>query len=106
MKKLFYGMLITIILGISQISYADSVDNALKFCSALDTTGMLSTPCNVSGSNKSIDVTIDTSNSEARKICRGITAQAYQVGAQFEKGWKVRIYSPYGGVDAIAQCYF
>jgi len=94
------------IFGLSQASYADTVDNAFKFCSALDATGILSKPCEVSGWNKSIDVTMDTSSTEARKICSGIVAQASQVGARFDRGWKVRIYSPYSNGNTIAQCSF
>ena len=100
------GLAATMILGLSQVSYADTVDNAFKFCSALDATGMLSKPCDVSGWNQSIDVTMDTSSSEARKICSGIVAQASQVGAHFDRGWKVRIYSPYSNGNTIAQCSF
>ena len=94
------------IIGLSQASYADTVDNALKFCSALDGTGMLSKPCDVSGWNQSIDITMDAASSEARKICSGIVAQASQVGASFDRGWKVRIYSPYSDGNTIAQCSF
>ena len=96
----------TMIIGVSQVSYADTVDNAYKFCSALDATGLLSKPCNVSGRNQSIDVTMDASSSEARKMCSGIVAQASQVGARFDRGWKVRIYSPYSNGNTIAQCSF
>lgn len=90
----------------SQAALADSVENAYRFCSALDSTGLLSQPCKVSGWNQAIDATIDTSSSEARKICAGIVAQASQIGARFDKGWKVRIYSPYSNGNTIAQCSF
>lgn len=89
-----------------QAASADTVDNAYGFCSALDGTGLLSKPCEVSGWSQAIDVSIDTSSSEARKICAGIVAQASQVGAHFDKGWKVRIYSPYSNGNTIAQCSF
>jgi len=85
---------------------ADTVDNAFRFCSALDGTGLLSKPCEVSGGSQAIDVTIDTSSSEARKICSSIVAQASQVGAHFDRGLKVRIYSPYSNGNTIAQCSF
>lgn len=85
---------------------ADTVDNAFRFCRALDGTGVLSKPCEVSGWSQAIDLSIDTSSSEARKICAGIIAQASQVGAHFDKGWKVRIYSPYSNGNTIAQCGF
>ena len=105
-KNTIVGFAVAMILGLSQASYADTVDNAFKFCSALDATGLLSKPCDVSGWNQSIDVTMDTSSTEARKMCAGIVAQASQVGARFDRGWKVRIYSPYSNGNTIAQCSF
>ena len=108
-KNTIAGLTAMMIIGLSQASYADTadtVDNAFKFCRALDATGMLSKPCDVSGWNHSIDVTMDTSSSEARKICSAIVAQASRVGASFDRGWKVRIYSPYSNGNTIAQCSF
>ena len=57
-----------------QIVTGNTIDNAFKFCSVLDGTGLLSKPCKVSGWSQSIDVSIDTSSSEARRICTGITS--------------------------------
>lgn len=75
-RKTVAGLAAMMVLGLSQVSHADTIDNAFKFCSALDATGVLSKLCDVSGWNQSIDVTMDTSSSEARKICSGIVAQA------------------------------
>lgn len=105
-KNTIVGFIVAIIIGMSQASYADTVDNAFKFCRALDSTGLLSEPCDVSGWNQSIDIIMDTSSAEARKICAGIVAQAAQVGARFDRDWKVRIYSPYSNGNVIAQCRF
>lgn len=102
MKQVVFIVVVTIVFGVVQVSSASSVDNAYKFCSALDSTGMLSKQCEVSSAGKSINVTMNTSENEAQKICRGITAQASQVGARFESGWKVKIYPAYGSSSAIA----
>jgi hypothetical protein len=89
-----------------QVAGADTVYNAFRFCSALDGTGLLSRPCKVSGWSQAFNVSSDTTSSDARDSCAGIVAQASQVGAHFDKGWKVRIYSPYSNGNTIAQCCF
>ncbi|MCK5284954.1 MAG: hypothetical protein KAJ86_05145 [Alphaproteobacteria bacterium] len=104
LKVIITVLSVTAFLGFSQISKADTVDNAYKFCYALDSTGLLSEPCKVSGWGRSIDVSIDTSSSEARKICSGIVAQASQLNIRFDDGWKIKIYSPYSNGNTIAQC--
>jgi len=100
-KNTLMKLTVVFALGFSHVSSADSVDTAFRFCDALDATGLLSKPCKVSGWNMSIDVSIDTTSSEARSICQGIAAQA---GSSFDSGWKVRIYSPYSSENTIAQC--
>jgi len=101
-KKWLSHLTITVLLIGSQAAYAvDSVDNAFKFCTALDGTGLLSKPCEVSGWSLSIDISIDTTSNEARKICSGIASQG---GGRFDRGWKLKIYSPYSNGNTLAQC--
>jgi hypothetical protein len=106
LRKISTTFVAIVVVGLSQVSIADTVGNAYRFCSALDATGLLNKPCDVSGSNQSIDVTMDTTSSEAMEMCSFIVTQASQVGAHFDRGWKVRIYSPYSSGNTIAQCNF
>jgi len=84
-------------------SHADPVADAYRLCKAMEGTG-LTTDCEVSGYHSRVDVTIDTTGSEARKICAGVAEQMAQAGANFQGKWKLRILSPYSGDKAIAVC--
>lgn len=64
----------------------------------------LTTECEVSGYHSRVDVTIDTTGFEARKICAGVAEQMAKAGADFQGKWKLRILSPYSGDRAIAVC--
>lgn len=96
------------VLGIPMTAaFADSessVNHAYKLCEVFDNTGMLSEPCSVSGWNSSVDVKMDTSGSEARKICNGVAKVMRTQGVRFDKRWKIRIYSPFSGDSTLAQC--
>jgi hypothetical protein len=47
---------------------ADAVDNAFRLCAAFEKTG-LSTECDVRGWGSTVDVRLDTTSAEARKMC-------------------------------------
>lgn len=81
-----------------------SVDNAYKLCTLFDGTGLTSAPCSVSGWNSSVDVKIDMTSGEARKLCPQLTGLARQKGMTFDSRWQLRIYSPYSGDNTIAFC--
>lgn len=85
-------------------AFSDTVDNAYRLCSTFDDTGFLSEPCDVSGWNQAVDVSIDTDSSEARKICSGVAGIMAQKNIRFDRGWKIRIYSPYSNNNTIATC--
>lgn len=87
-------------------TFANSSENARSICSAFEGTESLSGPCRVSSSSKSINVTMNTSVSEAQKICRGVTRQINQSGIRLEHGWKLKIYSVHSSASPIAECYF
>ncbi len=91
--------------SIGSVTFAnDTVDNAFRLCAALEGTGLLSSECEVSGWNQTVEVIIDTSGSEARSICVGVSKMMVGIGAKFDKGWKLKIYSPYSGEKTIAFC--
>lgn len=85
-------------------AFADTVDNAYRLCSVFDGTGLLSKPCDVSGWNQAVDVSMDTSSSEARKICSSVADMMAQKNIRFDRGWKIRIYSPFSNGNTIATC--
>jgi hypothetical protein len=85
-------------------STTGAVENAFRFCAALDQTGLLSEKCSVSGWASSVDISIDTSAIEAHKICATSTDFATRNGIAFDRGWQLRIYSPFSGGKTIAIC--
>lgn len=88
----------------AQLTLADTVDNAYHLCSVFDATGLLSQPCEVSGWNQAVDVSMDTNSTEARKICSGVSAMMAKEDILFGPDWKIRIYSPYSNENTIATC--
>jgi len=79
-------------------------DDVVNFCKALDSTGMLTNKCGISTSNQSVDIVLNTSSSEAKKMCSEIAAMDRHLGVSIESGWKLRIFSPNG--NSIAACNF
>jgi len=85
-------------------AHADVVDDAYKVCAAMENTG-LTTSCKVDGWKGAIDVRIDTSSTEARKICEGVAEMMAQQTGSFRDGrWKLQIFSPYSGDQPVAVC--
>lgn len=78
-------------------------DDAFLLCKAMEGTG-LTTECKVQGYDRAVDVTIDTTGAEARKICVGVAAEMTKYTANFSGQWKLRIFSPYSGNRPIATC--
>ncbi len=76
---------------------SQSVDNAFMLCRVLDGTNMLSEPCDVSGWGSSVDM-------EARKLCPSIKDMLTKKSITFDKGWTMKIKSPYSGDKTIAIC--
>lgn len=83
---------------------SSSVDNAYRFCMALDSIDLLTQKCEVSGWNSSVDIYIDRTSSVARKICTQLSVFAHENKIKFDSGWSLRIYSPYSGNNTIATC--
>lgn len=79
-------------------------DTACALCSVVDSTGLGSQPCEVSGWNSSVTATLDMSSSEARKVCAQVAALLKQKGISFDAGWTLQIRSPYSGDNTIAYC--
>ena len=90
---------------IRKVESRDVIDDAYRFCAAIESTGMAS-GCEISGAKGTIDVTMDTNSSEARKMCKGMVSQMASMTKNFRNGrWKLQIFSPYGS-RPIARCSF
>jgi hypothetical protein len=91
----------------NRLAHADSADtsaaNALRLCAVFDSEGDESEPCKVSGWSASVEVSIDTSGPEARKICEGTVKMLTKLKVTFN-GWKLKIYSPFSAGKTIAVC--
>ena len=84
---------------------ADAVENAYTLCQAIDASGLSSSPCEVSGWSGSVTATMNTSSSEARKMCAGMVAMVTQRNIHFRgRQWTLQIKSPYSGDNTIAFC--
>lgn len=96
------------LMAMSLAARSDAFDDMLTVCSALERTGM-TTECKFKAP-RMIDVTIDTTGAEARKICAGVAAQSaetfesFKVDASNGKAWKLRVISPYSNNTPIAIC--
>ncbi len=102
--RYFFGLLLAVSMTASpEVASADVVSDAYGLCRTFEATG-LSTECEVSGWNSTVDVTIDTSGGEARKICAGVVEMMAEKTRSFAGKWKLRIFSPYSGDRPIAVC--
>ena len=89
----------------SQKRPTSSVDSAFKLCQAIDISGVAAEPCQVSGFNSSITISLDMTSIEARKSC--IQIPNYLKGRyklNFDSGWRFIIKSPYSNGNPIATC--
>jgi len=79
-----------------KLSAADPVKSAYVFCAVVDHTGLTSKPCEVSGWNSTVTITVDMEADEARSACPGMAGIMAQKGHPFGPGWKLQINSPVG----------
>jgi hypothetical protein len=86
---------------LSNTARADAIDDAARTCQAVDATGVASEPCSYSAF--AIRISLDTTGSEAVKICKGMADEIRKVAA-FPPGWKLYIYSPFSGDKTLAVC--
>ena len=80
-----------------------AVDDAFKVCEAMKATGLVS-ECTVGGLSQMIDVRIDTTGAEARKICAQSSSMITQQSQRFAGNWELRIFSPFSGDHPLAVC--
>ena len=78
-------------------------DEAYHLCDAMKGTGDV-TECTVDGSGHFVDVRIDMSSEEAKKVCAATVAMVAQHTTRFAGIWQLRLFSPYSGDHPIAIC--
>lgn len=82
----------------------DEFDDAVKVCDAFRSTGMI-TECSL-GAGRLVDVRMNTTPSEAQKICVKTVEAVSQQTKKLTPQWQLRIFSPYSGDHPIAVCPF
>lgn len=99
-------ILVTAIITLLMLSpaAADTVGNAYALCKVIDSAGLASSPCAVSGWRQSVTAVIDMNSGEARKLCGQISGLMKEKKISFDNGWTLQIKSPYSGSNSIAYC--
>lgn len=93
-----------LIVGYSIKSFSEESDyisaaSAHVLCAALDSTGVLSKKCEVSGWDRSVNISATISAVTARQVCN----QWSDSGLYFDPEWTLKITSPYAN-SSIAEC--
>ena len=78
--------------------------NAYGLCAVLDSSGALSEKCSVSGWNDAISITVAATPDDAQKLCPAFLETIRVNKLHFDKGWQVKIFSPFSGQRTIAIC--
>jgi hypothetical protein len=82
----------------------DEFDDAVMVCDTFKRTGMI-TECSLS-TPRLIDVRMNTTPSEAQKICVKTVEAMSQQPNKLTPQWQLRIFSPFSGDHPIAVCPF
>ena len=72
---------------------ADALENAYFVCDVFEKTG-ISTECQIEHVVHQIDVTVDTSPTDAQNICTVITQRLADKKRYFGGDWKMRVLAP------------
>ena len=81
----------------------DGLGNAYFLCDIFEKTGV-STECRASNATSTVDVIIDTSATEAGKVCSVIANNMIQKGRSFGGQWQLRIFAPDRADQPLAAC--
>lgn len=100
MKKLIILLLLA-----SGLFAQSKVNNAIKICKMIDSTGLASEKCEVSGWDRTLKMVFDMTSGDARKMCKQLTVISKQKKMNLQ-GWKIKIFSPYSNGRTIAYCVF
>lgn len=81
-----------------------TVLHASALCKAVDKSGIATTPCEISGWNSTITVTMVADDSTAHEFCDTATSFVRKGGYHFNAGWELHVVSPYSNGTPIARC--
>ncbi len=73
-------------------------------CKWIDSLDVTSGPCVVSAEATAVDITMQTSRSEAGEICKTLAGTLRNDGVKFDSGWKLRIADSRGANNRLAEC--
>jgi exopolysaccharide production protein ExoZ len=78
--------------------------SAHAFCAGLKATGLLTDECKVSTWNQTVEATVDVTSTLASVFCTKSIEQLRGTKLKFEPGWHLKVFSPYSGHRATANC--
>lgn len=79
-----------------------AIHQASLICESVDSVGLSSRPCEYSGWDSSITLTLDTNSSEARSICQGVVDESNGLNFTWNGRWQLKINSVSG--HQLAYC--
>jgi hypothetical protein len=100
-KLLFVGLMLV---AAPALADEQSVNSAFTLCQIIDSTGLGSQPCEVSGWHSSVTAYLDMASDEAKKTCAGMAGIVREKGLHFGGQWTLQIKSPFSGGNSIAYC--
>ena len=103
MKVAIGAVFATLAVGMA-LAEDNSVNNAHRLCTLIDRIRVSTSPCEVSLSNLSVILTIDTTDTtsaEAQRVCVQFADALQRQGSDFSSGWKLQFRSPYSGTLAV-----
>jgi hypothetical protein len=82
--------------------------SARALCAWFDATKLLSEKCSISAWNSTLDISIDMTADDARKLCEQLPTLLAKnkpdLPLALDDAWQLRIFSPYSGERTIATC--
>lgn len=95
--------LAAVLLGLPVAASADALENAYFVCDVFEKTGV-STDCDVSSVNSTVDVVVEATPAEAANVCTVIVQRMVEKRRSFGARWKLRIFAPDRADEPIAAC--
>lgn len=92
-----------LLIHLSPVLADDGLKNAYFVCDIFEKTG-ISTECQASNGTSTVDVIIDTTPTEAAKVCAVIANNMAQKGRSFGGQWQLRVFAPNRADQPLAAC--
>ena len=83
-------------------SFSGNPNHAMALCKALDRTGLTAAPCDYSGWDQQMTVTLNIDAGEGQSMCTGIKPTLEQAGIDLH-GWTLFVKTPYS-TGPVAFC--